>query len=56
MEREYHCFFDHCGQDLDWKRLSKAVVLLAHSPDGACQLQAPFNAYDVLEERGTRCT
>ena len=34
VEREYQRFCDHCGQALDWKCLSKAVVVLAHSPDG----------------------
>ena len=35
MEREYQRFCDHCGQALDWKHFSKAVVLLAHSSNRA---------------------
>jgi predicted amidophosphoribosyltransferase len=35
MEREYQRFCDHCGQALDWKGLSKAVVVLAHPSNGA---------------------
>ena len=35
MEREYQRFCDHCGQALDWRNLSKAIVVLAHSSNEA---------------------
>jgi len=28
MEREYQSYCDHCGQALDWKRFSKAIIIL----------------------------
>ena len=34
MEREYQHFCDYCGQALDWKDLSRALIVLAQSPDG----------------------
>ena len=35
MEREYQCFCEHCGQALDWKGFSKAVIVFSHSSNGA---------------------
>lgn len=29
MQREYQHFCDHCGQALDWKHFSNALVILA---------------------------
>ena len=29
MEYEYQAFCNHCGQALDWKHFSKALVVLA---------------------------
>ena len=31
MEREYQPYCDQCGQALDWKNLSHAVIILAHA-------------------------
>lgn len=35
LEREYQHFCEHCGQALDWKDLSKAIVVLSHSSNEA---------------------
>ena len=33
MDREYQRFCDRCGQALDWKGFSMALILLAQSPN-----------------------
>ena len=35
MEREYQRFCEHCGQALDWKDLSKAIIVRTRSPHEA---------------------
>ncbi len=35
MEHDYQRFCDHCGQALDWRNFSKAIVVLAQSSNEA---------------------